>query len=243
MTSPNQNANFETTHWSRVVSSREQDSDIRRHSLGELCESYWYPLFAFLRRKGNSPDAAADYVQGFFVELVDKNFLDAVSPEKGRFRWFLMSAINRFVSKQVEKQSAQKRGGDRQFFSLNIETAEQRYQLEPTEGWTPEKLFDRRWALTVLEQALAELKQRQTDKGKLELYEALRPTLSGVPMANAEYAEIAQRFQMYEGAVKVAALRLRQKYRDIIREIVGQTVAESNRVSDEIDELFKALSG
>ena len=243
MTSPNQNANFETTHWSRVVSSREQDSDIRRHSLGELCESYWYPLFAFLRRKGNSPDAAADYVQGFFVELVDKNFLDAVSPEKGRFRWFLMSAINRFVSKQVEKQSAQKRGGDRQFFSLNIETAEQRYQLEPTEGWTPEKLFDRRWALTVLEQALAELKQRQTDKGKLEVYEALRPTLSGVPMANAEYAEIAQRFQMYEGAVKVAALRLRQKYRDIIREIVGQTVAESNRVSDEIDELFKALSG
>jgi RNA polymerase sigma-70 factor (ECF subfamily) len=243
MTSPNQNANFETTHWSRVVSSREQDSDIRRHSLGELCESYWYPLFAFLRRKGNSPDAAADYVQGFFVELVDKNFLDAVSPEKGRFRWFLMSAINRFVSKQVEKQSAQKRGGDRQFFSLNIETAEQRYQLEPTEGWTPEKLFDRRWALTVLEQALAELKQRQTDKGKQELYEALRPTLSGVPMANAEYAEIAQRFQMYEGAVKVAALRLRQKYRDIIREIVGQTVAESNRVSDEIDELFKALSG
>jgi RNA polymerase sigma-70 factor (ECF subfamily) len=243
MTSPNQNANFETTHWSRVVSSREQDSDIRRHSLGELCESYWYPLFAFLRRKGNSPDAAADYVQGFFVELVDKNFLDAVSPEKGRFRWFLMSAINRFVSKQVEKQSAQKRGGDRQFFSLNIETAEQRYQLEPTEGWTPEKLFDRRWALTVLEQALAELKQRQSDKGKLELYEALRPTLSGVPMANAEYAEIAQRFQMYEGAVKVAALRLRQKYRDIIREIVGQTVAESNRVSDEIDELFKALSG
>jgi RNA polymerase sigma-70 factor (ECF subfamily) len=243
MTSPNQNANFETTHWSRVVSSREQDSDIRRHSLGELCESYWYPLFAFLRRKGNSPDAAADYVQGFFVELVDKNFLDAVSPEKGRFRWFLMSAINRFVSKQVEKQSAEKRGGDRQFFSLNIETAEQRYQLEPTEGWTPEKLFDRRWALTVLEQALAELKQRQTDKGKLELYEALRPTLSGVPMANAEYAEIAQRFQMYEGAVKVAALRLRQKYRDIIREIVGQTVAESNRVSDEIDELFKALSG
>ncbi len=225
------------------MSSREQDSDIRRHSLGELCESYWYPLFAFLRRKGNSPDAAADYVQGFFVELVDKNFLDAVSPEKGRFRWFLMSAINRFVSKQVEKQSAQKRGGDRQFFSLNIETAEQRYQLEPTEGWTPEKLFDRRWALTVLEQALAELKQRQTDKGKLELYEALRPTLSGVPMANAEYAEIAQRFQMYEGAVKVAALRLRQKYRDIIREIVGQTVAESNRVSDEIDELFKALSG
>ena len=225
------------------MSSREQDSDIRRHSLGELCESYWYPLFAFLRRKGNSPDAAADYVQGFFVELVDKNFLDAVSPEKGRFRWFLMSAINRFVSKQVEKQSAQKRGGDRQFFSLNIETAEQRYQLEPTEGWTPEKLFDRRWALTVLEQALAELKQRQSDKGKLELYEALRPTLSGVPMANAEYAEIAQRFQMYEGAVKVAALRLRQKYRDIIREIVGQTVAESNRVSDEIDELFKALSG
>jgi RNA polymerase sigma-70 factor (ECF subfamily) len=142
-----------------ILSSREKDTDIRRDSLGELCTAYWYPLFAFLRRKGHVPDEAADYVQSFFVELIDKDFLDAVSPEKGRFRWFLMSAIKRFVAKQVEKQNTQKRGGDRTFFSLNIDDAEQRYQLEPVDGWSAEKLFDRRWALAVLGQALDRLRE------------------------------------------------------------------------------------
>ena len=237
------NAEFATTHWSMIVSSREKDSDIRRDSLGELCTEYWYPLFAFLRRKGHQPDEAADYVQSFFLELIDKDFLDAVSPDKGRFRWFLMSAIKRYVSKQVEKQHAQKRGGDRAFFSLNVDDAEQRYQLEPVDGGSAEKLFDRRWALAVLQQALDRLREQNEKKGKLELYLALQSTLSGVPMTNEQYAEIASRFGMLEGAVKVSALRMREKYRDAIREIVSQTVVESDRVTDELDELLAALRG
>jgi len=226
-----------------VVSSREKDSDVRRASLGELCELYWYPLFAFLRRKGHSPDAAADFVQSFFVELIDKEFLDAVSPEKGRFRWFLMSAIKRYVSKEVEKQQTQKRGGDRKRISLNVDDAEQRYQLEPIDGWSAEKLFDRRWALAVLEQALTSLELEQTKKGKLELYKALQPTLSGLPMSMEQYTEIGEQFGIPSGAVKVAALRLRQKYRDTIRNIVAQTVVESDRIGDELDELLAALRG
>ena len=226
-----------------MVSSREKDSEIRRDSLGELCEAYWYPLFAYLRRKGHSPEQAADYVQSFFLELIDKEFLDAVSPEKGHFRWFLMSAIQRYVSKQIAKQSTQKRGGNRQFFSLNVDDAEQRYQLEPVNGWSAEKLYDRRWAMAVLQQALNRLQAEQEKKGKLDLYLALQPTLSGVSMTLDQYTEIGARFGILAGAVKVAALRLRQKYRDTIREIVAQTVVESAEVADELNELLSALRG
>ncbi len=237
------NNEFKTTHWSLIVSSREKDSIVRRDSLGVLCEAYWFPLFAYLRRKGHTPEQAADYVQGFFVELIEKDFLEAVSPEKGHFRWFLMSAIKRFVANQIEKQTAQKRGGDRQFFSLDVDDAEQRYQLEPVDGWSAEKLFDRRWALAVLQQALDRLQAQQEEKGKLELYLALQPTLSGVPLTLEQYTDIGQRFGILAGAVKVAALRLRRKYRETIREIVAQTVIQSDDVSDELEELLSALRG
>ena len=239
--SENRYDEFRTTHWSVIVSSREQDSDVRQKSLGELCETYWYPLFAYLRRNGHSPEETADYVQGFFVELIDKDFLEAVSPEKGHFRWFLMSAIKRFVSKQIEKQSAQKRGGNRQLFSLNMDDAEQRYQMEPVDGWSAEKLFDRRWAMTVLQQALDQLRSEQEKNGKLELYLELQPTLSGVSRTTEQYTAIGGRLGMLAGAVKVAAMRLRQKYRDAIRDIVSQTVVGLDDVSDELDELYSAL--
>lgn len=237
------NDEFATTHWSLVVSSREDDSDIRRASLGELCETYWYPLFAYLRRKGHQPDQSADYVQSFFVELIDKDFLEAVSPEKGRFRWFLMSAIKRYVSKELEKQSAKKRGGGRQLFSLDVDDAEQRYQLEPVEGWTAEKLFDRRWAMAVLQQALKELSDHHEAKGKLELYNALNQTLTGMQMSQQQYEEIGAQFRMTPGAVKVAAMRLRDKYRRTLQDIVAQTVVENDRIDDELEELLKALRG
>ena len=243
MTGFQSNHEFKTTHWSLVVSSKEKDSSVRRKSLGELAESYWYPLFAYLRRKGHDPDQASDYVQGFFADLIDKDFLEYVSPEKGRFRWFLMSAIKRYISKDVEKQSAQKRGGGRQFFSLDIADAEQRYQLEPVDGWTPEKLFDRRWALSILSQALDQIREEQSQKGKLELYFALQPTLSGVQISQERYEEIAARFSMTAGAVKVAALRLREKYRETLKSIVAQTVIEDDRIEDELDELLNALRG
>lgn len=238
------NANqFKTTHWNLVVSSKQSDVDIRRQSLSELCQQYWYPLFAYLRRKGHTAESSADYVQGFFLELIDKSFLDAVEPDKGRFRWFLMSAIGRFVSNQQKKQTAQKRGGGQPVLSLNVESAEQRYQMEPDEGWTAEKLYDRRWALSILEQALAELTRIQTSRNKTDLYQALQPTLSGIPMSGEQYAEIAKRFSMSTGAVKVAALRLREKYRSLLVDLVRQTVTEPHIVDGELEELLNALRG
>lgn len=238
-----QNDEFATTQWSIVISSRVQDSTVRHASLTELCEKYWYPLFAFLRRKGHSPDEAADYVQSFFVELIDKDFLKSVEPEKGRFRWFLMSAVKRFVGKQIEKQRAQKRGGDRKIFSVDLANAEQRYQTEPIDGWSAEKLFDRRWAMTVLEEALEILRADHEARGKLELYQQLQPTLAGITMNADQYQAIGETLNLSAGAVKVAALRLRQKYRDAIQGIVAQTVSESDEVDSELDALLTALRG
>ncbi len=235
--------NFQTTQWNLVVSSRGTDSAVRKQSLGELCQVYWYPLFAYLRRKGYGTEDAADYVQGFFYELIQKQFLDSVAPENGRFRWFLMSALKRFVSKELDKQNAQKRGGEHTLFSIDVDDAEQRYQLEPTDGWTAEKLFDRRWALEVIQQALQCLKQHQTAKGKLELYLALQSTLSVGQISQAQYEKIGAAFEMSPGAVKVAALRLRERYRKTLQEIVGQTIAESEVVDDELEQLLSALRG
>lgn len=234
---------FQTTHWSLVVSSRETDQSLRRQSLEELCSAYWYPLFAYLRRIGYSPEDTADYVQGFFVELIDKSFLKQVSPDKGRFRWFLMAAIKRFVSKQIEKKLAIKRGGGRQFVSFDVNDAEKRYQLEPTDGWTAEKLFDRRWALEVLQKALQQVRNELEVKGKLNLFLALQPTLAGVQISQQQYETIGQELSMTAGAVKVAAMRLRDKYRKAMQNIVGQTLKEYDSIDDELDQLLTALRG
>lgn len=246
MSTPRPGSEFETTHWSIVSSSRNEDSDIRNKSLGELYQSYWYPLFAYLRRKGHSTSDASDCVQGFFVELIDKDFLASVAPEKGRFRWFLMSAIGRYVNKQTEKRLAQKRGGDRQIFSLDVDQAEQRYQREPVDGWTAEKLFDRRWALEVLSRALQTLRQDHADSGKADLYEALQPSLTGEPLTNQQCEQIGQRLNMSAVAVKVTAHRLKEKYRKVLVGIVSDTIADpanSGAVDDELEILLKALGG
>ena len=234
---------FKTTQWSLILSSRESDQEIRRKSLSQLCESYWFPLFVYLRRKGHSPDDSADYVQGFFSQLIEKEFLESASPDKGRFRWFLMSAIQRHVAKQTAHQNAQKRGGGQRLISIDLANAEERYQLEPVDGWTPEKLFERRWALEVLQQALKQLETEQTEKGKFELYQELQSTLSGVPINQQRYQEIASQFSMSAGAVKVAALRLREKYRKILQQIVAQTIDESDSIDDELEALLAALRG
>ena len=243
MESSGNESQFKTTHWNLVVSSRRSDVEVRQQSLSELCKVYWYPLFAYLRRKGHSPDVAADHVQGFFLQLIDKSFLDAVEPEKGRFRWFLMSAINRYVAKQNRHDQAIKRGGGDVVFSLDVDDAEQRYQLEPAQDWTAEKLFDRRWALALLQRALEELEQQQKSKNRLELYHALQSTLTGIPITGQQYESIAAQFSMSTGAVKVAALRLRERYRELLVQLVRQTVTDQQIVERELDELLAALRG
>jgi RNA polymerase sigma-70 factor (ECF subfamily) len=188
-------------------------------------------------------DAASDYVQGFFLELIDKEFLATVSPEKGRFRWFMMSAIGRFVSKQTAAQKALKRGGDKATFSLDVQKAEERYQREPIEDWTPEKLFDRRWALEVLAKALAKLEEEHEAKGKLELYRELQGTLGGEALTAESCEAIGERLGMSPVAVKVAAHRLKDKYRTALVDVVSNTLADPESVDDELDNLFQALAG
>ena len=243
MDSPSGGSNFNTTCWHVVTSSQDQDSSVRRESLGELYKSYWYPLFAYLRRKGHSMDAASDHVQGFFLELIDKDFLSAVNPDKGRFRWFMMSAIGRFVSKESARQQTQKRGGNKSTFSLDVEEAEQRYQREPADDWSPEKLFDRRWALEVLSQALHRLELEHEAKGKLELYQAIQGTLAGESLTAEACEEIGNRLEMSPVAVKVAAHRLKDKYRASLVDVVSHTLADPESVDDELDNLFEALAG
>lgn len=243
MTDLPQGSSFNTTCWHVVTSSRDQDSAVRHESLGELYRAYWYPLFAYLRRKGHSQDQAADYVQGFFLEMIDKDFLATVSPEKGRFRWFMMSAVGRYVSKQTAKQMAQKRGGGKATFSLDVEKAEQRYQQEPVEDWTPEKLFDRRWALEVLSKALETLRADHETRGKLALYQELQGTLAGEALTSEACDEIGAKLEMSPVAVKVAAHRLKDKYRKALIDVVSQTLTDQESVEDELDKLFEALAG
>ncbi|MFK7767251.1 MAG: RNA polymerase sigma factor [Mariniblastus sp.] len=242
-------ANFNTTHWSVVVSARDDSqnhSTLRRESLESLCGTYWMPLFVYLRRKGISPDDSADYVQGFLAELVEKDFVKAVDREKGRFRWFLMSAINRFIAKQIEKKQTLKRGGAVKTFSIDLpidlESAEQRYQNEPIDGWTPEKIFDRRWALTVLKQTLGQLETDYIELDQVDLFQSLQPILLA-DSSKTKYKDIAHKLGMSEVAVKVAATRIRQRYKKKLSEIVCQTLADADSLDDELAILLAALRG
>ena len=244
MYSSNNPIDFQTTHWSIVRQSREdKDTGIRRESLSQLYRDYWYPLFIYLRRKGYDPESSADYVQGFFVELIDKDFLRSVAPEKGRFRWFMQSAVQRFAAGEVRRLTAKKRGGDVKQFSLNVDEAEGRYQLEPSDGWTPESLFDRRWALTVLQQTLSRLKNEYEGKDKSALFDNLAPMLTVDSDDLQSYEEIGGALSMSAGAVKVAAHRMRERYRELLTSVVAQTLADPEALDDEIEILLKALRG
>ena len=234
-------AQFATTHWSLVLEARG-NSPQSQSALAELCAHYWYPVYAFLRRRGSSPDDASDLTQGFFATLLEKEYLDDVDRQKGRFRTFLLTAVSRFASKAHEHDRAQKRGGGKKLVSLDVSDGECRYQHEPVDDWTPEKIFARRWALTILDAALARLRKVHEESGRTALFEALKVYLTGDSGA-PPLAEIGRRLGMTEGAVKVAVHRLRERYRQALREEIRQTVAEPAEVEDELKALSAALRG
>jgi RNA polymerase sigma-70 factor (ECF subfamily) len=228
---------FATTHWSVVLAAREVDSPSASDALTSLCRTYWYPLYAYVRRKGHSPDDAQDLTQEFFARLLEKNFLTAVRQERGKFRWFLLATLKRFLANEWNRDHAAKRGGGRPVVSLNEEMAEGRYRHEAVEHSTPEKLFDQSWAMTLLEQARLQLQQDYTDSNRGEIFEHLKVFLSGdrAPLSQAEVGDL---LGMNEGAVKVAVHRLRQRYRECLREQIAQTVSTSAEVDEEIRHLF-----
>lgn len=231
---------FHTTRWSLVFQAGQKDSPQQQAALAALCQAYWYPLYAFVRRGGKPPADAEDLTQQFFARLLERNFLDRADRNKGRFRSFLLAAMKHFLADEHDRATAQKRGGGRSVVSLDASAAEERYRLEPVDRLTPERLFARRWALTVLEQTLARLRREYESAGKGALFDRLKAGLTGQSDA-AGYAAVAAALGSTEGAIKVAAHRLRQRYRALLRAEIAATVSSDDEVEDEIGELLLAL--
>jgi RNA polymerase sigma-70 factor (ECF subfamily) len=212
-----------------------------RRAMGELAHVYWFPLYAYLRRKGSTPPDADDLVQGFFARLLEKDALASVDRSKGKFRSFLLASLQNFLANEWDKSHALKRGGGRQILALDAMDAEARYAAEPADHLTPERVFERRWALAVLEQVLTRLRSEYATRGRGqgEVFAALEPLLTGGQAA--PYARLAEQLGMTEGAVKVAGHRLRRRYRELLREEIAQTVSDPALVDEEIRQLLTSL--
>ena len=234
-------ASFDTTHWSIVALAREGISPAASAALEVLCKSYWYPLYAYVRRKGLSAADAQDLTQEFFYRLIDKHYLGAVDRKLGSFRSFLLASINHLLANEWNKARALKRGGERQILSLDVEEAEGRFILEAAVCDTPERAFDRRWAMTFLERALVQLREEFVASGKLRQFELLKPFLSNLPEEGA-YAAVAAELGMESGAVAVAVHRLRVRYREIVRSDVAETVTSEEDLKAEMRHLFASLN-
>jgi RNA polymerase sigma-70 factor (ECF subfamily) len=208
-------------------------------ALATLCENYWFPLYAFVRRAGYTTEDAQDLTQEFFARLLTKGFLAKVDRQKGKFRSFLLATLKHFLADQWDRAHAQKRGGSQTVISFDSLNAETRYRLEPAQDLTPEKMFEKQWALSLLEHVLSRLHAEMVADGKSALFEALKDTLTGV--RSITYAAIGAELGMSEGAVKVVAHRIRRRYRDLLREEIAQTVASSDEIGDEIRYLLSCL--
>ena len=231
---------FPTTRWTMVVAAGDPDRKEARSALVALCENYWYPLYAYLRRRGYTADQAQDLTQDFFIRVLEGRYLDRADPEKGRFRSFLLTSLKFFVADEEDRQSAQKRGGAA-VVSLEFSSGEERYQREPAHDETPERIFERRWALAVLDRVVERLRNEFVQHGRPEHFERLKVFLLG--QSDAPYAALAREMNTSEGALKVAIHRLRKRYRELFRQEIADTVADPAEVESELRFLAAALTG
>ena len=229
---------FHTTHWSIVVSA-QGDGSGARDSLAKLCQAYWHPLYAYIRRQGMSSHDAQDLTQEFFARLLEKGWLDGVDRARGRFRSWLLASLKHFLTNEWDRARTRKRGGGAVLFSFDELDAESRLAHEPATD-SAEKIYDRRWALTLLDAVMARLRTEMAGAGKLAHFEALKFSLTGEKDA---YAGVGARLAMSEGAVKVAVHRLRERYRTLLRAKIAETVATPEEIEDELRALMAALSG
>ena len=234
-------AAFGATHWSIVLSAAQSGATGAPEALAKLCQTYWYPLYAYVRRRGHGREDAQDLTQEFFARLLEKNWIGGADREKGRFRSFLLTAMNRFLADEWDKARAQKRGGGRPLLSLSFDTAETRLSREPADEVTPEQSFERRWVLTLLEEVLTGLRREYEQEGNGELFAALNPCLVGERTAQP-YAALARKLALSESAVKSAVHRLRGRYRKLLRDEIAQTVAAPAEVEEELRHLFAVLA-
>ena len=232
---------FATTHWSVVAAAGSESSSLAREALATLCSAYWYPLYAYVRRRGHQPDEAQDLVQGFFTQLLEKDRIRAADPARGRFRSFLLASFNNFVANQRRDAQTVKRGGGHRVLSLDFNSGEDRYHLEPSHEVTPEVIFQRRWAMTVLENAVGRLQQEFEQAGKADQFAILRVFLGGESEPPA-YRDVAEELNTTEGAVKVAVHRLRRRCGEILRDEISQTVTTDKDVDQELRDLLVNLA-
>jgi RNA polymerase sigma-70 factor (ECF subfamily) len=231
---------FVTTHWSVVLTAGRSDTTRAQDALSKLCQTYWHPLYAYVRRLGNSPPDAQDLTQEFFTRLLQKHYLAAADEHRGRFRSFLLAALKHFLANEWDKAGAQKRGGGQIPLSIDFGPAETSCRFEPVDT-TADKIYERRWALTLLEQVLGRLREEYVRAGREKLFDQLKPTLTEASRT-VRYAEMGARLGLSEGAVKVAVHRLRLRYREVLRAEIADTVASPEEVEDELRNLFTALA-
>lgn len=231
---------FPTTRWTMVVAAADPHRKEARSALATLCENYWYPLYAYLRRRGYAADQAQDLTQDFFIQMLEGRYLDRADPEKGRFRSFLLTSLKFFVADEEDRQRALKRGGGG-VVALEFSSGEERYQREPAHDETPERLFERRWALSVLDQVVEKLRTEFVRQGRQEHFDQLKVFLLG--RSDAPYAALALEMKTSEGALKVAIHRLRKRYRELFRQEIADTVADPADVEAELRFLAAVLTG
>lgn len=232
---------FATTHWSVVLAAGEETSVFSQSALEVLCRAYWYPIYVYVRRKGHGPEDAQDLTQEFFARLIRKHHVRLADRTKGKFRTFLLATLDYFLAREWRRAHRQKRGGEFIFISLDQQTPEERYCLEPADSDTPEKKFLREWALAILKETMKALERECEANGKGILFQHTRELLSGERGTGA-YDGISQRLGMSDGALRVAVHRLRQRYGELLRSQIAQTVGTAEEVDEEMRCLLQALS-
>jgi RNA polymerase sigma factor (sigma-70 family) len=234
-------ASFHTTRWTIVMRAAQSQAQGGQSALAELCRLYWYPLYIFARRRGHSPDDAQDLTQGFFLHLLEHRALTGVDRLKGKFRSFLLASFQNHLSDAVDRARRLKRGGGKQFVHLDAADAEERYQSEPVEFLTAEKIFDARWAMTVLKEALKKLGHEYATAGKTSTFEALKVFLDPNNSIVPSYESVGNRLELSIGGVKTLIHRLRKRYTALLREEVGRTVSDPAEIDEEVHALCEAL--
>jgi RNA polymerase sigma factor (sigma-70 family) len=232
---------FVTTRWTVVLSAGRKSSPQPDRALGELCQTYWYPLYAYVRRQGTSKEDAEDLVQAFFARFLEKNYLEGLSAGRGKFRAFLLASLKHLLANEWDKTQRQKRGGGAQHLSLDWQSADERFHLDPPDASSPDKTFDREWALTLLERVITRLRDECVAGGKEKLFEQAKGFLM-VGEAAIPYAQAAQTLGVEEGAVRVAVHRLRKHYRELFRDEIAQTLDDPAQIAEELRSLQAALA-
>ncbi len=232
---------FATTRWTVILEAGRGHTTQARRALEELCRLYWYPLYAYVRRQGRSREDAEDLTQGFFARLLERNSLKGLSSEKGRFRAFLLGSLKHFIANEWDRANCRKRGRGLAVLSLDLEGADNRYQVEPADQLSPDRLYDRAWAVTLLEQVIIRLREEAASEAKSALFEHVKPFLM-VGTDSVPYAEAARVSGLSEGALRVAVHRLRRRYRELLREEIAQTLADPGNTEEELQALFSAFT-